>query len=110
MFSKLFEVAEPRGPQLCLVDFPLCASEALPARARGWMEGALFTAFERAGAAAQHPGPQGAGEPHEAGESCAACRHDAACLGWRGYLDVHGRGGLEPFNAWAAVPPLSGGQ
>jgi MoaA/NifB/PqqE/SkfB family radical SAM enzyme len=102
-FARLLDEAPPRGPRLYLVDVPLCATESLPSAARGWMEGAVFTSFEESGLATLRRTRVHKELANRAKrDACSACRYDPECLGvWRGYLEVHGWGGLEPV----APPP-----
>ncbi len=104
-FSHLLQIAGAGGPQLYLVDVPLCATESLPAAARGWVEGAVFTSFEDSGRATLRRTRVHKELANRAKrEACSACRYVPECLGvWRGYLEVHGWEGLEPV-APPAIP------
>ncbi|MDF1562180.1 MAG: radical SAM protein [Deltaproteobacteria bacterium] len=104
------------SPEAYLVDIPLCATEGLPDRNRGYVEAyvhyeahdpqrALDPAASRAAGRSGAPA-EGLLEvaradldavAREKREACGRCRHDGRCEGvWKSYLARHGWAGLEP--------------
>ncbi len=97
-FARLVRSVGGGRPAVFLVDVPPCATERLPAAARGWVETAAFTEFGREGVPVER---QTRVEKEQANREkrpeCSACVHDAACLGvWRSYLEAYGWDGLAP--------------
>ncbi len=115
-FAEFVAGCDEDAPEAYLVDIPLCATEAIPDRNRGYVEAyvhyevrgegrALDAAAQRASESGQRLGDDllevsradlDAVE-REKREVCQTCRHEARCEGvWKRYLARHGWTGLEP--------------
>ena len=97
-FSRLFDQIPVPRPRMYLVDVPFCVTETLPGEVRGWVEGAVFTAFQPNGEAElRRTRVHKEQENRVKQERCHLCRYDHECLGvWRAYVEVFGSSEFEP--------------
>jgi MoaA/NifB/PqqE/SkfB family radical SAM enzyme len=106
-FRRLVEAvgADPRPP-LFFVDLPLCVSEGLPNRMRGWLEVATFIQYDDDGAPEHRTTRTHKEQVHRIKRAeCASCRYDPHCLGvWRNYVEAFGWDEMVPVPG----PPLAG--
>ncbi len=104
-FARLAREVGGGRPEVFRVDVPRCATEGLPAAARGWVEGAVFTEFGTGGDARERQTRVDKEQAHRVKRAeCTACVHDGACLGvWEGYVDVHGWDELVPVRRAAGA-------
>jgi cyclic pyranopterin phosphate synthase len=98
-FVRLIEHVPAPRPRMYLVDVPACLTHGLPSEARGWVEGAIFTAFQTSGEPTlRRTRVHKEQENRVKQDSCEHCRYGHDCLGvWRGYLDVFGWSEFEPI-------------
>jgi cyclic pyranopterin phosphate synthase len=89
--SFLASVPEPR-PAIYLVDLPLCTTEALPARVRGYVELAKFEEPGKDGVIRLQATRETKEEKNRVKrDECARCCYAGVCLGvWRTYADEYG--------------------
>jgi len=87
----LEQVPDPR-PAIYLVDLPLCTTEALPPKVRGYVELAKFDEPGKDGVVRLQATRATKEEKNRVKRpACAGCRYANACLGvWRTYIDQYG--------------------
>ncbi len=97
-FMRLIEQIPMPRPRMYLVDAPACVTRELPIEVRGWVEGAMFTAFRPSGEpTVRRTRVHKERENRVKQDRCRLCRYDRECLGvWSGYVEVFGWSEFEP--------------
>jgi pyruvate-formate lyase-activating enzyme len=100
-FGRLVAAVGDAFPPLFLLDLPLCTTEGLPTRVRGWLESAAIVMYADDGSSEQRTTRVDKEQAYKVKRAeCGRCGYDHHCLGvWRRYVDAYGWDELVPVVA-----------
>jgi wyosine [tRNA(Phe)-imidazoG37] synthetase (radical SAM superfamily) len=100
-FRRFVDTVPAPQPAIYLVDLPLCTTEELPARVRGYVELAKFDEPGRDGVLRMQATLASKEERNRVKrEECAGCCYSGVCLGvWRSYADEYGWDEFAPITS-----------